>query len=131
MKTTGLDGNEYKVKLTKKAINDNFKSAGHKQCRIILKQLYPSDNIFEEITIWPGLIVDFILPLRRLIIEVNGVQHSKFVPFFHGNLGKFNGQKNRDRAKLEWSKMNNFTFVALDDKEVDVWKEKILGAFNG
>ena len=130
MKTTGLDGQEYKIKLVKRAINDNNKSKGHLECRRILKKLYPYDNTFEEITIYPGLIVDFILPLRRLIVECQGSQHYEMTPFFHGNYIKFNGQKARDIAKVDWAKMNNFTLVALDDKNRDDWEQQILGAFN-
>lgn len=130
MKTIGLDGKEFKIKLVKKNINDNFKSRGHLECRKILKALYPADNIFEEITICPGLIVDFILPLRRFIVEVQGGQHYNYNSFFHSNLGEFNNQKNRDNSKIEWSRINKFTLLQLNDKEIDSWKQQILGAFN-
>lgn len=130
MKTIGLDGKEFKVKLSRVDTEGEHKSSGHLKCREILKKLYPSDGIFEEVIIFPGLIVDFILPLRRLVLEVNGIQHYQMVKFFQKNLIKFNGQKSRDAAKVEWAKLNKFTLICLDTREQDKWEAQILDAFN-
>lgn len=130
MRVVDLEGNEYNLKLTRRKINDEFQSEGHKYARGLLKAIYPNDNLFEEITIVPGLIVDFIIPLRRLIVECQGRQHYEFNEFMHGDHIKFNAQKNRDNKKKKWAELNNFVLIELDDTKKDTWKDKILGAYD-
>lgn len=130
MRVVDLEGNEYNLKLTRRKINDEFKSEGHKYARGLLKAIYPNDNLFEEIAIIPGLIVDFIIPLRRLIVECQGRQHYEFSEFMHGDHIKFNAQKTRDNKKKKWAELNNFVLIELDDTKKDTWKDKILGAYD-
>lgn len=132
MKIIGLDGKEYKLKLKEADISDDNRSKGHLKCRKFLKELYPSDRIFEEIELpgTKGLVADFVILLRKLLIEVHGQQHYNFSSYFHKNLIDFEKAKIRDRAKKEWADLNGFIYVALNDKHQDQWKNQLLGAFD-
>lgn len=132
MKVTGLDNKEYKLKLVNKATEYNDlrkKSENHKIARELLIDVFPYDQLHEEVVIQgcPSLMyLDFFIPQRRIAIEVNGAQHKKYVPYFHGSIENFLKQKKRDLDKKKWCEINNITLVELDDNERDKWREKIL-----
>jgi hypothetical protein len=130
MKVYDFEGKSYQLKLHKREYSDVGKSSGHLECRKLLKEIYPSDNVFEEIHLTPHLIVDFLLPLRKLMVEIQGQQHFEFNKFFHGNKIKFNDQKTRDSQKREWALINNFVLLELKYEDKDNWKKLILGAFD-
>jgi hypothetical protein len=112
--------------------NDDNRSGLHLSCRILLKGLYPYDNIFEEV-IMPDmdLTFDFVIPLRRLIIEVQGQQHYYYIPYFHKNLGGFTKSKERDNQKIEFCRINNFLYIPLSYRDsYEQWREQIIGAYN-
>lgn len=133
MKIIGLNGKEYKLKLKEAEFSDENRSSLHLKCRSLLKEIYPSDSIFEEIGL-PGtkdLTVDFIIPLRRLIIECQGRQHYHMTSFFCKTREDFNKGKIRDSQKKEWAILNGFLLVELRyDETEEEWKRKILNVFN-
>ena len=91
------------------------------------KEEYPTDLILEEVYV-PGeqLYLDFYLPLRKLIVEVNGAQHDKYIPFFHGSLKNFLLSKANDNKKKEWATLNNMVLIVLLHSEnIDEWRHRI------
>jgi hypothetical protein len=57
---------------------------------------------------------DLVNMSKRLVIEVQGAQHSKANKFFHGKTGhKFLEQLDRDRQKVEWCKLNDFQLIEI------------------
>lgn len=85
-----------------------------------LNTKYPYETILEDFNI-PGskLSVDFFLPRIGLVIEVNGLQHSEYSPFFHGKKtdNKFAQQQVRDSKKENWADINGYKFVAIEIEE--------------
>ena len=79
---------------------------------------FPLESVLEEWTI-PGskMSLDFFIPTRMIAIEVQGEQHEKFSPFFHGSRYKFVMQQNRDYYKKEWCEKNNITLIFINDKK--------------
>jgi hypothetical protein len=134
MKVKGLDGKEYKLSLTGKVVvNDNrARSAGHLIARKLLNELFPFDPPYEEVTI-PGcgapLYLDFLLPARRLAVEVQGSQHRKPSKFFQGGQAGFLKQQARDKKKIEWCELNGLILVELNDDRTDGWRELLNNAF--
>lgn len=131
MKAKGFDGREYPWTLVKQ--EKNSCSKGHKQARLLLKELFPLDTIFEEVTL-PGsktkknnlLYADFYLRSRNLIIEVQGEQHTEHIPFFHETKADFYRGQVRDRAKQDWCELNGITLIQLPVSEsVDEWRDRI------
>ena len=91
---------------------------------LYLSEKYPHDILLEEFTI-PGSrsSVDFFMPKKKLVVEVQGKQHDEFVPHFHGNTltsKKFIEQNHRDQKKIEWAAMNGFRLVEIrTEKDID------------
>ena len=107
------------------------KSQGHLAARQLIKELYPTLQILEEvhipITKSEYGFLDFYLPLLRLAVEVNGGQHYKFNAHFHKDHRDFLYQQRRDKNKREWCSINNIKLVELDStKDSRLWKQQIL-----
>jgi hypothetical protein len=132
MKIRGLDGREYRLKLTgREADPDRPASSGHTRARTLLLALYPHDRVYEEVHL-PGakfdLYVDLLVPGRKLAVEIQGVQHRTFSTFFHGTPAKFREQVRRDAVKRDLLLINGFRFVAIDDDVPgELWPDLLLG----
>lgn len=104
------------------------KSDLHIKCRQLLRTLYPTRPPLEEVPI-PGtrLHFDFVLPQRRICIEVQGQQHFEDNSFFYSDKFGFGKAKQRDKQKKAWCRLNNLLLIELNyDEDVETWKEKIL-----
>jgi hypothetical protein len=86
----------------------------------LLRSKYPYDVILEDFVL-PGsrMSVDFFLPQKGIVVEVDGKQHDEFVPFFHGDKAasdKFAQQKGRDASKTGWCEMNDFNLIRVKNR---------------
>lgn len=86
-----------------------------------LQGLFRGDVILEEFILpkMRGLSLDFFVPRLKLAFEVDGRQHSTFVPYMHGTLAGFEGQKIRDKMKEEWCHLNHIKLIRIPDDDVD------------
>lgn len=130
MKITGLDGRYHKWNPAQSA-HPAVGSKYHQRARILLEELFPFDNIYEEV-ILPGsgsakdLIGDFVIPAKKLVIEVQGEQHYAKT-FFHKTKMDFNRAVLRDSAKRRWCELNGLILVELPFSETDdEWKSRIV-----
>jgi hypothetical protein len=100
-------------------------SKGHKGIAKVLSAIFPGNKISQECSVELVVkgrktscsfdIVDWSL---RLIVEIQGAHHDKFVPHFHnGNYKNFVGQQNRDEAKILWARENGWTVLEVKDTE--------------
>lgn len=130
MRVTGLDGRQYNLQFNKHARKC---SKGHEKARIILKEIFTNDTIYEEVTLRGtkrfnkgDLYADFFIPAHRVLVEVHGDQHYEQNGFFHDSkLDFIEGQK-RDRRKIEWCELNSITYIELPCKEnEDEWRRRI------
>lgn len=131
MKARGFDGKEHPWTLVKKSRNKV--STGHSKARQLLREIFPLDEIFEEVTL-PGsqtrknglLYADFYLRSRSIIVEVQGEQHEEFNGFFHKDKMQFFRGQVRDANKREWCELNGITLIELPVSEtVDEWRTRI------
>jgi uncharacterized UPF0160 family protein len=112
--------------------NHSKRSLLHLACRELLKKLFPTQKIFEEVRVdirkGEILFLDFFLPLKMLVVEVHGEQHYKFSLHYHGNRWNFLESKRRDREKLEWCQLNDIRFVELPyNEKIEDWTKRIIG----
>ncbi len=109
--------------------SDANKSALHLSARNLLKELYPTMQLLEEVPIYPRKnevsYLDFYIPLIKKCIEVNGEQHYKYIPFYHSNRLSFLKAQKKDREKKEWCNINNIKFIELPFDKQNLWKELI------
>lgn len=134
MEVIGISGKKYRWNPSKAG---GRKTSGlHLKCRLLLKQIYPSDPICEEVFL-PGcsskLYADFYLPIRKKLIEVQGEQHYKPTIFSKNSIDASGGKlaflrgKARDAEKIEWAELNRLTLIALPFDEIEKWEELIRG----
>lgn len=90
------------------------RSSLHVRARDLLRRLYPTDIILEEVEI-PNtrMRADLFIPSRSVMIEVQGEQHFEHSAHLHGSYDNFLKAKRRDRQKVEFCRLNDITFVTL------------------
>jgi very-short-patch-repair endonuclease len=79
----------------------------------LLKEEFPKDIILEEVYLPDGFYLDFFIPSRKIAVEVQGRQHTEFVPFFHGSRGSYLKSVARDQRKAQWCLMNEIELRLL------------------
>lgn len=126
-----LDGNNQKWSLVGNIKNNRLNQSNlHKSAYSLLREIYPTIPILQEVTIplrrSEVLYLDFYIPLLKKVIEVHGEQHYKFVAHYHSNALGFIRHKKRDSDKKEWCEINSLAYVELPFNEnVDQWKIRI------
>lgn len=60
--------------------------------------------------------LDFFLPKSKIAIEVQGEQHYRYVPFFHGSYDGFRSQQRRDEEKLRLCELNGVELLYVHDE---------------
>lgn len=135
MKVRDLDNNITVWSLHGYTVNGNndrnIRSSFHLEARQLLKELYPTLTILEEVPIHLRrnqiAYLDFYLPLRKMAVEVQGEQHFKFIPHFHGTLAAFAKSRRRDTEKKEWAEINGITLIEFPWTEsLQQWKDKLV-----
>lgn len=92
-----------------------------------IKPYWDMDIVFEEFPIaGTKMSFDFYNSNKNIAIEVQGGQHLKYTPFFHGkSKSTFLGQIRRDNDKQKFCELNNIKLVEIypDDKlSLDLFK---------
>lgn len=104
------------------------KSSLHESSYELLKSLYPTHKLCEEVYIpeLDGIFLDFYLPTISLVVEVQGAQHYKFNKFFFKSTIDFNKAIRRDEIKKEWCELNNLILVELlYNESICEWRNKL------
>ena len=72
-----------------------------------LRPYWEHDIVFEEFrVVGTRLTLDFYNANKKVAVEVQGAQHTKFVKHFHKNRFKYADQLKRDQKKLEFCTAN-------------------------
>ena len=133
MKVKDLDFNECTLNLRNRVVkagDTRPRSTYHLNARGIIKQLFPTAQVLEEVPVTlrrgKNISLDFFISQFRIVIEVHGQQHYKFTPMFHASAQDFIKQKKRDADLKEWCELNNFTYIELRyDEKPEEWINKI------
>ena len=118
MKFTTLFGAQRSIKKPNKyLIKWEGKSRSKIQFKVksFLREFWESKIVFEEFPMaGTKLSFDIFNASERIIVEVQGQQHTKYTPFFHGS-HKMNyiDQLRRDKEKLDFCKINNIKLVEV------------------
>lgn len=119
MKFKTLYGKEKSLKNASKYLvqwNKKTRSKFQDEVKKFLKQYWSQDIIFEELRILDTrMTFDLYNANKKIAIEVQGRQHTKYVPFFHRNRNQFLQQLKRDSKKLEFCEINNIKLVEIYD----------------
>lgn len=115
MKVLGLDNKQYVMNLVGYLDEGNDKSELHLSTRLLLKKIFPTFPILEEVFLpgCGGLYADFFLPKQKCVVECHGKQHYEYVYHFHRDYAGFAKSKKRDNDKREWCLLNKFYYVEI------------------
>lgn len=94
-----------------------------------LKKYWSNHIVFEEFPVaGTKLSLDFYNANKKIAVEVQGKQHTKYVPFFHGkNKINYINQLKRDQDKLKFCELNDIQLVEIYDG--DEITEKLFETF--
>ena len=125
MKIKLLNGRKQILNLSKLKNNKRENaSSGHRMMRKTLSVLFPLLDVYEEVFV-DGLFFDFLIPSLGLMIEVDGVQHDKFVEFFHKTAARFMRSLNNDNKKQQLADLNNLRLLRFKDKDIKTLEDSI------
>tara|TARA_Y100001938_G_C7956340_1_gene361912 strand:+ start:146 stop:547 length:402 start_codon:yes stop_codon:yes gene_type:complete len=82
-----------------------------------LKESWENHVVFEEFPVaGTKMTLDFYNANKKIAIEVQGRQHTKYVPHFHGN-NKINyiSQLRRDNQKREFCEINGIRLIEIHE----------------
>jgi len=71
--------------------------------------------------------IDLINLTRGIAIEANGIQHSEYVQFFHGDRNGYLEQIERDGRKVTWCELNDLELIYIypdDELSVKFFRER-------
>lgn len=106
-------------------------SEGQYKLKRLLKKVFPQFCFEEEYCIGEGLRLDFFCKKLSLAFEFDGAQHEDFSLFFHKDKDAFEQQKQRDKRKERWARLNDVTLIRVrkEDLTEQILKNKIYEAF--
>lgn len=122
MTIPSIRGFPRKININKYLIDWEKPSASDAQfkTKLFLKEYWSADRVCEEFLI-PGsrLRIDFINFSKKIVLEVSGQQHEKYVKFYHKNRLNFLSSVKRDMQKIDWVENKiKFKFLEIYDSEV-------------
>ena len=85
----------------------------------LLKKYWGQHVVIEEFPVaGTRLSLDFYNANKKIAIEVQGDQHTKYVPFFHGkNKINYINQLKRDHDKLTFCEINQIKLIEIYSKD--------------
>lgn len=117
MKFKTLSGSIAELRNAKKYLvdwNGKSKSKFQLSVRDFLYPYWKSDIVFEEFKlVGTRLSFDLYNANKKIAIEVQGAQHTKYVKFFHGNRMKYLEQLKRDDKKFRFCEINDINLVEI------------------
>ena len=122
MKFKTLVGSQKRVSKPKRYLinwDRESKSKNKFASKQFLKDYWSNHVVFEEFPVaGTRLSFDFYNANKKVAVEVQGAQHTKYVPFFHGRKSQFVRQLRRDQQKIDFCKLNGIKLVEIfhDDK---------------
>ena len=116
-----MPAKSYQYQKTVKQQNRPKESKGEAECRRVLQSIFrkPFTSQRPDFLRNPVTGGSFNLELDcfdaelRIAVEYNGVQHYKYVPYFHRNNDAFLNQKYRDEMKRQKCKENGILLIEV------------------
>ena len=122
MRFKTLIGSERTVSKSKKYLVDwdgSSRSKLQKATKTFLKKYWHKHIVFEEFpVVGTRLSLDFYNANKKIAVEVQGDQHTKFVKHFHKTRLKYLDQLNRDQKKLDFCNLNDILLIEIYSSDV-------------
>jgi hypothetical protein len=93
----------------------------HKQVLKFFQRRYPNWAVVQNASLKINshtLFADVMVSNPHFfIVEVNGIQHYEYVPYFFKNAADFEHAQELDRLKKMWAEINGYAFIEVDGRE--------------
>jgi hypothetical protein len=125
MKFKTLTGSTRSVSNIKKHLIDWDKKSRSKfqfKVKKFLESFWSNHVVFEEFPIaGTKMSLDLYNANKKIAVEVQGGQHTKYVPHFHGGYkNNYIAQLDRDHKKMQFCELNNILLVEIyPDDEIN------------
>jgi hypothetical protein len=104
-----------------KESKENRESKGEKECRYVLENYFEKPfpkcrpNFLRNVVTGGdfNLELDCFNEELGIAVEYNGIQHEKYIPYFHKNKESFYNQKYRDFMKQKLCQENNILLITV------------------
>lgn len=96
---------------------------------LAIKEAFPFFRVVKEHFVFyrgQKLFFDFFIPELLLAIEAQGVQHDRYVEFFHKDGFGFYKHQHRDRRKRQWAKENSIKLIEIRPSDSPIDGDKLL-----
>ena len=118
-----IHGGVKRIKNAKKRIIDweaPSKSKMQREVKKFLKKYWQSHVVFEEFPVaGTRLSIDFYNANKKIAVEVQGSQHTKYNSFFHGgHKSNYLEQLKRDEMKFKFCELNEIQLIEIYDKDI-------------
>jgi len=122
MKFKTLSGSTRRVSKIKDHLIDWDKSSRSKfqfNVKKFLEPYWSRHVVFEEFpVVGTKMSLDFFNANKKVAIEVQGAQHTKYVKFFHGGYkNNYIAQLDRDNQKLKFCEINDIQLIEVYKEE--------------
>ena len=131
MKFVDQYGKQRNLKNAKKYLIDWHKPSRSKfqtKVKKFLFEYWQNDIVFEEFrVVGTRLTLDFYNANKKIAVEVQGAQHTKYVKFFHKNHFKYSDQLKRDEKKLHFCQANGIKLAEVypqDEIQASLFKNQ-------
>tara|TARA_R100000231_G_scaffold132158_1_gene104518 strand:- start:13725 stop:14132 length:408 start_codon:yes stop_codon:yes gene_type:complete len=131
MKFVDQYGKQRNLKNAKKYLIDWHKPSRSKfqtKVKKFLFEYWQNDIVFEEFrVVGTRLTLDFYNANKKIAVEVQGAQHTKYVKFFHKNHFKYSDQLKRDEKKLDFCQANGIKLAEVypqDEIQASLFKNQ-------
>ena len=131
MKFVDQYGKQRNLKNAKKYLIDWHKPSRSKfqtKVKKFLFEYWQNDIVFEEFrVVGTRLTLDFYNANKKIAVEVQGAQHTKYVKFFHKNHFKYSDQLKRDEKKLDFCQANGIKLAEVypqDEIQASLFKSQ-------
>lgn len=133
MKITDLEGNIHRWKSEGTTVRFNEqrpRSQLHKKARLLLRDIYPTLQICEEVLVPlrrdKKIFLDFYINTIKTVVEVHGAQHYKFNSLYHSCAQDFLNQQKRDMDLRDWCNLNNLNYIELPfNEDEQQWHQRL------
>ena len=129
MRLYNIYGKLVSKNVSKHLIDWDKKSRSKFQFKVkqLLRPYWQNHIVYEEFPVYGSLMrVDFLNATKRVAIEVNGRQHSEFVPYFHKSRAEYLRSIKRDHQKTEWLEKNDFNLLEVEEKDLNLGEDFFL-----
>lgn len=97
----------------------NSRSIFQTDVKTYLYHFWKNDMVYEEMPIVSSrLTIDLYNHTKKIAVEVQGHQHTRYVKFFHRNRKNFLEQLKRDKIKEDFAKINDIKLVLIYPEDI-------------